>query len=284
MTKAIDFANFRRVHDRPAVMGIVNVTPDSFSDGGQFLAAEQAIAHGLDLIAQGADLLDIGGESTRPGADPVSVEAEAARVLPVIAGLRARCEVPISIDTRKPDIAKRAMQAGANIWNDVSALGFAKNSGEMAAELDCPLILMHMLGAPKTMQEEPNYQDVVAEVIHWLQDRVSVAMNAGVSREKILVDPGIGFGKTPEHNLALLGALDRLRDETGCPVLLGASRKRFIAALDMQAVEADRLGGSLASIAVAFAQSVAMVRVHDVRQTVQMLRVLRAIQTGQVAS
>ncbi|PHR58373.1 MAG: dihydropteroate synthase [Robiginitomaculum sp.] len=272
--------NVRSTQNRPLVCGILNVTPDSFSDGGQYRSAPRAIEHGLQLAAQGADLLDIGGESARPGADPVPIEAELERVLPVIEGISQQSSIPISIDTMKPEMARAALAAGAKVWNDVSALAFDPNSAAMAAELDCPLILMHMQGAPKTMQKNPTYGDVLAEVIVFLQSRIELALQAGVKRCNIMVDPGIGFGKKLADNLALLANLDRLAEQTGCPVLLGASRKRFIADLDPQASADQRLGGSLASIAAAFAQKVALVRVHDVAETVQMLRVLEAIEHG----
>ncbi len=262
--------------DRTLVCGIVNVTPDSFSDGGQFLDEGRAVSHGLSLVHAGANWLDIGGESTRPGADPVSLDQELERVLPVIAQLRAQTDIPICIDTVKPEVAEAAMQSGANIWNDVSALG-GKGAVQMAAKLKCPIVLMHMRGVPKTMQDAPVYTDVITEIITWLNQQIIRATQAGIAREHIMVDPGIGFGKSPQHNLALLGALARIKQQTNCPLFLGASRKRFIAALDPGANETDRLGGSLGCVAVAFAQNVDVVRVHDVRQSVQMLRVLRGI-------
>ncbi len=272
--------NVRSTQTRPLVCGIVNVTPDSFSDGGQFLDAAHAIDHGLQLVAQGADLLDIGGESTRPGADPVPIAQELDRVLPVIEGISQQSAIPISIDTMKPEVARAALAAGGKAWNDVSALQFDPRSASVAAELDCPLILMHMQGAPKTMQKDPTYEDVLAEVTAFLQSRVELALEAGVQLHNVMVDPGVGFGKKLSDNLALLANLDQLSQQTGCPVLLGASRKRFIADLDPEVSADQRLGGSLASIATAFVQKVAMVRVHDVAETVQMLRVLEAIEHG----
>jgi dihydropteroate synthase len=263
-------------------MGIVNVTPDSFSDGGRFLDHGAALAQARRLIADGADILDIGGESTRPGAAPVSEADEVARVVPLIAAIRAESRVTISIDTMKPAVARAAVAAGATIWNDVAALRFAPNplergAPEVAAELGCEVVLMHMLGAPGTMQDAPRYDDVVAEVEAFLLARALTAMAAGVARERIWLDPGIGFGKTPAHNLALLAALPRFV-ALGYPVLLGASRKRFIAALDPLGAEADaRLGGSLAAHLHGAAAGVAAVRVHDVRETVQALAVWGAI-------
>jgi dihydropteroate synthase len=257
-------------------MGIVNVTPDSFSDGGRYDSAQAAIAHGLKLIADGADLLDIGGESTRPGAAAVSEDEEIARVLPVIQGLRAAADTPLSIDTMKPAVARAAMAAGARVWNDVAALA-APGAPETAAELDCEVVLMHMKGEPRTMQDDPRYDDVVGEVEAFLLARAEAAVAAGVAPGRIWLDPGIGFGKTPAHNLALLAALPRLV-ASGYPVLLGASRKRFIAALDPLGKDANaRLGGSLAAALAGAAAGVAALRVHDVRETVQALAVQAAI-------
>ncbi|MCF8505032.1 MAG: dihydropteroate synthase [Caulobacter sp.] len=250
-------------------MGIVNVTPDSFSDAGRFLGADAALAHARRLIAEGADILDIGGESTRPGATPVPEAEELARVIPLITAIRAETAVPISIDTFKPAVARAAVRAGATIWNDVTALRGAPDAPDVAAALGCEVVLMHMLGEPGTMQDAPRYDDVVSEVEAFLLARVEVALAAGVAREKLWLDPGIGFGKTLEHNLALLRALPRLV-ALGFPVLLGASRKRFIAALDPAAIGAgDRLGGSLAAALHGARSGVAAVRVHDVRETVQ---------------
>ncbi|CAN5511750.1 dihydropteroate synthase [soil metagenome] len=266
------------VHPRPRVMGIVNVTPDSFSDGGRFFDHDAALAQALRLIEDGAHILDIGGESTRPGAAPVPAQEEIARVVPLIEAIRAISDVAISIDTMKPAVARAAVAAGATIWNDVAALRFVPGAPEVAAELGCEVVLMHMLGQPGTMQDAPRYDDVVAEVEAFLLARALTAMAAGVAREKIWLDPGIGFGKTPAHNVALLAALPRLV-ALGYPVLLGASRKRFIAALDPLGAEADqRLGGSLAAHLHGAVAGVAAVRVHDVRETAQALAVWGAIE------
>lgn len=268
---------------RPAfvhVMGIVNVTPDSFSDGGRFFDGEAALAHARRLIADGADWLDVGGESTRPGAQPVSAEEETARVVPLIRALRAESDVPISIDTMKPAVARAAIAAGATMWNDVAALAYAPDSLASAAELGCEVVLMHMQGEPQTMQHEPRYDDVVAEVADFLQARAAAAMAAGVARERIWLDPGVGFGKhSTRHNLPLMAGLDRIV-ALGFPVLLGVSRKRFISALDGDAPPDQRLGGSLAAALAGVAAGVAMVRVHDVRETVQAVKVWRAIQAA----
>lgn len=263
-------------------MGVVNVTPDSFSDGGRHLDANAALAQARQLIADGADILDIGGESTRPGAEPVSEAEELARVIPLITAIRAENAIPLSIDTMKPAVARAAAAAGATLWNDVSALRFSPDAPAVAAELGCEVVLMHMLGEPGTMQDAPRYDDVVSEVEAFLLARAEVAMAAGVAREKLWLDPGIGFGKTLEHNLALLRALPRFV-ALGFPVLLGASRKRFIAAIDPAARDAgDRLGGSLTVALEGARAGVAAVRVHDVAETRQALAVQAAI-TGTVS-
>ena len=262
----------------PLVMGVVNVTPDSFSDGGRFLDAAAALAHARRLIAEGADMIDIGGESTRPGAEPVPEAEEIARVVPLIEQIRKESPVRISIDTMKPGVARAAVAAGADMWNDITALGWSPDSPAVAAELGCEVALMHMQGDPRTMQQDPRYDDVAQDVMAFMMDRVAAVAAAGVSGERIWLDPGIGFGKRPEHNLELLRHLDRLV-ATGFPVLLGVSRKRFIRSIDETAVGADdRLGGSLAGALWGAAQGVAAVRVHDVRETVQALKVWAAIQ------
>ena len=261
----------------PRVMGIVNVTPDSFSDGGRHDTVRTAVAHGLRLVEQGADILDIGGESTRPGADPVDAADEIARVVPVIEGLRAAWPGPISIDTMKPAVARAAVAAGATMWNDVAALGFSPDAMSVAAGLNCEVVLMHMRGEPRTMQAAAHYDDVVAEVSDWLLARAEAAIAAGVSRQRISLDPGLGFGKTAQHNLALTAHLDRLVS-TGFPVLYGASRKRTIQSVDPTAADpADRLGGSLALALEAARRGAAIVRVHDVRETVQALALQAAV-------
>lgn len=258
-------------------MGIVNVTPDSFSDGGRHDTVNAAMAHGLRLIEQGADWLDVGGESTRPGAAPVNAAEEIARTAPVIEALRARSSIPISIDTMKPEVARAAVEAGAGMWNDVSALTHAPDSLSTAATLGCQVVLMHMRGDPRTMQADPRYDDVTAEVVGWLVDRARAAMAAGVARDAIWLDPGIGFGKTPDHNLTLTAHLDRLV-ALGFPVLYAASRKRTIQAVDPGAVDPlDRLGGSLALALEGARRGAAMIRVHDVRETVQALAVQAAV-------
>ena len=262
----------------PLIMGIINVTPDSFSDGGAYDPLEQA----RRLINEGADVLDIGGESTRPGAEPVSAEAEIARVVPVIAALTAEWPGAISIDTLKPEVARAAFQAGATVWNDVTALSHTPESLDVAADLGGDIILMHMQGEPRTMQAAPHYDDVVAEVETWLLKHAEAAIRAGVAPDRIWLDPGIGFGKTLDHNLALIRATDRLAAH-GFPLLMAASRKRFIAALEereggVASAAQDRIGGTLAAHLHAIANGAKMVRVHDVLAMRQAMRVWSALQ------
>lgn len=261
----------------PRVMGIVNATPDSFSDGGRFLAPEAALAHARRLVAEGAEIIDLGAESTRPGSDPVPADLEIARLVPLIRAIRDESEVAISVDTMKPEVARAAMTAGATIWNDVTALRHGPDSLATAAELGCQVVLMHMQGEPRTMQHEPRYEDVVSEVADFLATRAEAAVRAGVARDRIWLDPGIGFGKhMTRHNLPLLARLDRIV-ALGFPVLLGASRKRFIGALSGDAPPDRRLGGSIAAALAGAAAGVAAVRVHDVAETVQALAVWSAI-------
>lgn len=254
----------------PAVMGILNVTPDSFSDGGRFLDPDAAVEHGLRLAAEGAAIVDVGGESTRPGAAPVDAAEERARVVPVIEALVGQ-GVACSIDTRHAGVAEAAVEAGASMLNDVSA-----SLHEVAAAAGVPWVAMHMLGDPRTMQDDPRYDDVVAEVSTFLAERARKALAAGVPRDGIVVDPGIGFGKGPDHNRALLAHLDALK-RLGYPVLLGVSRKSFIGRLTAEGGEApppaDRVEGSLAAAVAGIAKGADIVRVHDVRATVRAARV-----------
>lgn len=257
----------------PYVMGVLNVTPDSFSDGGRW-NEEAASPRALAMLEAGADIIDVGGESTRPGAAPVSAEEECARIVPVIASLRAQTRAPISVDTMKPQVALAAARVGASMWNDVMALR-APGALEMAASLNNPVVLMHMQGEPRTMQTEPRYDDVVAEVIAFLKARAAAASEKGIVN--IWVDPGIGFGKTLAHNIALLNAAGRIGEETGRPVLIGASRKSFIGKIDPGSdAETGRLGGSITAALLAAQKGASMVRVHDVAETVQALKVWKA--------
>ena len=258
-------------------MGVVNVTPDSFSDGGRFFDADAALEHARRLIAEGADILDVGGESTRPRAEPASEADEIARVVPVIEAIRRESDVRISVDTMKPAVARAAVAAGATMWNDVTALGWSPQSLPTAAELGCEVVLMHMQGEPRTMQKRPRYNDVVAEVAAFLGARAEAAIAVGVAREKLWIDPGFGFGKTPAHNLALLNALPTIA-ALGFPLVVGASRKIWIAKLAKDGSPADqRLGGSIALALAAARAGAAMLRVHDVAETRQALAVAAAI-------
>ncbi len=265
-------------------MGIVNATPDSFSDGGRFLAPEAALAQARRLIAEGADILDLGAESTRPGSDPVPADVEIARLVPLIEAIRAESDIVISVDTMKPRVARAALAAGATIWNDVTALRHEAASLETAAELGCEVVLMHMQGEPRTMQHEPHYDDVVAEVRDFLAARAEAAMAAGVARGRIWLDPGVGFGKHMlRHNLPLMAGLGQIV-ALGFPVLLGASRKSFIGALSGGAPPDRRVGGSIAAAIAGAEAGVAAVRVHDVAETVQALAVWAAIRQAGATS
>jgi dihydropteroate synthase len=260
---------------RPAVMGVLNVTPDSFSDGGSFFEPDAAVARGLVLASEGADLIDVGGESTRPGSEPVSLEEELRRVVPVIEELATAVEAPISIDTRKAAVARAALAAGATFVNDVSALRGDPDMAAVVAGSGADLCLMHMQGEPGTMQDDPRYDDVVSDVKDFLEGRLAFAIGEGVTPEKIWLDPGIGFGKTLDHNLDLLRRLGEIA-AIGQPVVVGASRKRFIGALTGRP-EGDRLAGSLAAAVIACERGAAMVRVHDVAATREALAVAAGV-------
>ncbi len=261
---------------RPAlVMGIVNVTPDSFSDGGQFLDCDKAVAHGLELVQQGAAILDIGGESTRPGATPVSEADELRRVIPVIEQLAGRVEVPLAIDTMKPAVARAALQAGASLVNDVAANREPDDMWRAVADFNAGYVAMHMQGTPQTMQSNPVYADVTREVAEFLRERLDRLKQAGVAAEQVVLDVGLGFGKSLEHNLQLLAALDSFT-KLERPLLLGASRKSFIGRLH-PAEAAERLPGSLACACLAVEAGVQIIRTHDVAETVQAVRVTEAI-------
>lgn len=265
--------------ERPRLMGIVNVTPDSFSDGGRYATVQAAIDHGLRLVEEGADILDIGGESTRPGSDAVPLDEELKRVLPVIEGLRARTRAVISIDTRKAEVMRRAVQAGADMLNDVSALSHDPEALETAAASGLPVVLMHAQGDPKTMQDAPRYDDVVLDVFDYLHERIAACVNAGIAKTRIIADPGIGFGKLMHHNLAVMAKLS-IYHGLGVPILLGASRKRTIGQLSNVPKAADRAPGSIAAALAGVAQGVQIVRVHDVAESRQALTVWQAMITG----
>ena len=271
---------------RTLVMGIVNVTPDSFSDGGRFLACDDAIAQGLRLMDEGADILDIGGESTRPFSDAVSTEEELGRVVPVIEALARRGTTPISIDTTKAEVARRALEAGASIINDVSALRVDPAMAGVAVTHDVPIILMHMLGTPKTMQVDPEYDDVVDAVVTFLRQAVEMAVQAGIDARRVIVDPGIGFGKTFRHNLQLLHHLQALQ-ALNCPIMVGASRKAFIRHLlkppgekDIRADLPIVTTGTQATVAASALQGAHIVRVHEVAETRATLKIIDAIRTA----
>jgi dihydropteroate synthase len=260
--------------DRARVMGVLNVTPDSFSDGGRFASVAEAVDAGLALAGEGADIVDVGGESTRPGARPVPVADEVARVVPVVAGLRRGSDVLISVDTSEPAVMEAAVAAGADLINDVRAL---RRPGALAAaaRLQVPVVLMHMQGEPATMQQAPAYGDVVTEVLAFLTERIAACITAGLPRASLIIDPGFGFGKRPADNLALLAGLDRFR-ALGVPLLAGLSRKSLIGHLTGAAV-AERRGGSIALALAARAKGADILRVHDVADTVQALAVAAAL-------
>jgi dihydropteroate synthase len=260
---------------RPLIMGVVNVTPDSFSDGGRFLEPAAAIAHGRRLHAEGADIVDVGGESTRPGAAPVPADEEIRRVLPVVEALAAS-GIPVSIDSRNAKVMRTAIAAGARIINDVSALRHDPESLEVAGASDCPVVLMHSQGEPETMQRQPTYVSAALDVFDHLEQRILAWVAGGFDRRRLLVDPGIGFGKTVAHNVEILGHLGFYLG-LGVPIVLGASRKSFIARLAEEAPASERLPGSLAAALAGVAQGVAVIRVHDVAATRQCLRIWQAL-------
>ena len=258
----------------PQVMGILNITPDSFSDGGQFMSPGIAVQRAKEMVGQGAAIIDVGGESTRPGAPQVSIEEELARVIPVIEALRNDLTVPISIDTSKPEVMREAVRAGAGMINDVRALR-EKGALQTAVELDVPVCLMHMQGEPRTMQHSPHYGDVVAEVKSFLKDRIKTCIESGISRDRLLIDPGFGFGKSLEHNLRLLQGLNEFRD-LNIPLLAGFSRKSMICQILDVPVQ-ERLYGSIALATLALWQGANLVRVHDVRATRDAIGIINAI-------
>ena len=273
-THKLAFPDRQMILSRAHIMGVVNVTPDSFSDGGKFYEQDIAIKHALRLAEEGADIIDVGGESSRPGSSSVPADEEWRRVEPVIKALERETDVPISIDTMKPEVAWKAIEAGAIMVNDVSGLR-NKEMVELVAREHVAVTIMHMLGEPKTMQENPVYRDVVKEVREYLRGQMQVAMDAGIAKDSIVIDPGIGFGKTVEHNLELINHVSDFT-ELGRPVLIGASRKSFIGAI-ARADVTDRLEGSLAAAVMAVVRGARILRVHDVKQTLRALKVAEAI-------
>lgn len=269
-----------QIGPRPLVMGIINATPDSFSDGGRFFAAHAAVAHGLKLVEDGADLLDIGGESTRPGSLPVTLDEELARVVPVVEALARQTSVPLSIDTSKAEVARQCLERGAAIINDVTALGGDPEMMKVAARFRAGVVLMHMQGTPATMQQDPRYDDVIGDIARFLAERMQAAEAGGIPRERVALDPGIGFGKTREHNIEILARLDEFQ-KLGRPVCLGVSRKGFLGKLLDRPLE-RRLPGSLAAVCYAQARgAVQIVRVHDVWETRDAVTVCAALMSGE---
>jgi dihydropteroate synthase len=264
------------LHGRIRVMGILNVTPDSFSDGGRF-NSDQAIQSQIEqMIEYGADIIDVGGESSRPFSQPVSLEEELSRVLPVIKAIRQQSSIPVSIDTTKAEVARQALDAGADIVNDISALRSDVSMVELLADQECPVIIMHMQGTPGDMQTDPTYDNVVEEISAFLQERIKWAVKHGIAKERMIVDPGIGFGKTSAHNLSILKHLDRF-SELGCPVLLGHSRKAFIGkTLDLEVDERDTATAIISGLCAA--SGIDVIRVHDVAKTVQAIKIAQAIE------
>jgi len=264
--------------ETPIVMGILNVTPDSFSDGGKYFSLDSAVRRCEEMLEEGAKIIDIGGESTRPGAEPVSLEEEIRRVVPVIKEIRKRFgdDFFISVDTYKSEVAKLSLEEGADMINDVSALRFDENMVNVVARYECPVVLMHMRGTPKTMQENPTYDDVVGEILNFLKERIEFAVNFGVKEENIIVDPGIGFGKTVEHNLCILKRLCEFK-VLGLPIMIGTSRKSFIGAITEESEPEKRLAGSLATYGIAVENGAKIIRVHDVKETVDFLKVFLAV-------
>ncbi len=261
---------------RTHIMGILNVTPDSFSDGGQYADEERAFAHACEMAAAGADIIDIGGESTRPGAAPLAREEELRRIIPLIERLSAELPVPISVDTYKSSVAKKAIEAGAAIVNDISGLRFSRDMANVVADSGAAVVVMHIKGTPRDMQQSPVYDDVVGEVMAYLEEGIEIALKAGVDREKILIDPGIGFGKTLEHNLIILNRLEEFR-ALGKPIVLGTSRKKFIGAvLNIQMPE-ERVEGTAATMALGIERGARVVRVHDVARMAQVAKMTDAI-------
>ncbi len=265
---------------RTHLMGILNVTPDSFSDGGKFLKFDDAVRHGVRIAEEGADMIDVGGESSRPGSDPVTIEEELSRVIPVIEKLSKQIDIPISIDTYKSEIARKALDAGAEMINDISALRFDPRMKKIAAECQVPIVLMHIKGTPRNMQENPYYDDVIEEITKYSRESIQLGINAGMKKENIVIDPGIGFGKRLQDNLNILKNLKKFFI-LDCPILIGTSRKSFIGKILDLPVE-ERLEGSLAALAVSIMNGANIVRVHDVKESKRVAGLIDAILKGEL--
>jgi dihydropteroate synthase len=260
---------------RTHIMGILNVTPDSFSDGGRFHKFEQAVDQGIRMADEGADIIDVGGESTRPGSDPVALDDELSRVIPVIESLTQKTNIPVSIDTYKAEVARRALDAGAQMINDISALRFDPKMRKVASESKVPVILMHILGTPKEMQKDPFYREVIAEITDYLKESIQIAEKAGIEKKRLIIDPGIGFGKRLEDNLNILKNLKRF-SILGCPILIGCSRKSFIGRILNLPVD-ERLEGSLAALTLAVVNGANLVRVHEVKESRRVAQLVDAV-------
>lgn len=277
-TKEFKLNFSKRIFDlssRTHLMGVLNVTPDSFSDGGKFLTVEDAVRRGIKMAEEGADMIDVGGESTRPGSDPATIEEELSRIIPVIETLSKKIDIPISIDTYKSEVAKKALEAGAEMINDISALRFDPEMKEVAAEYQVPIVLMHIKGTPKNMQENPYYNDVIKEIIEYLKESIQIAKDVGIQEENIIIDPGIGFGKRLEDNLNILKNLKKF-SILNCPILVGPSRKSFIGKI-LDLPVGERLEGSLAALAVSIMNGANIVRVHDVKESKRVAGLLDTI-------
>ncbi|MEC4684582.1 MAG: dihydropteroate synthase [Nitrospirota bacterium] len=278
----LSFRNFSLdFSQKTYVMGILNVTPDSFSDGGQFLDGSSAIERALRMEAEGADIIDIGGESTRPGSEPVSLEQELRRTVPVIEAIAGRLRIPVSIDTYKSEVARRAIEAGAAMVNDISGLRFDPEMAPTLSQYDVALVLMHIKGTPRNMQKNPVYTDLFPEITDYLKEGINIATECGIAKERIVIDPGIGFGKTLEHNLQIINNLDRLSPLCR-PVLIGASRKSFIGRILNNAPASERLEGTASAVAISVMKGANIVRVHDVREMARVVKVADAIRREEI--
>lgn len=278
----LSFRNFSlSFPQKTYVMGILNITPDSFSDGGLFLDGNSAIERALRMEAEGADIIDIGGESTRPGSEPVSLEEELQRTIPVIEALSGRLNIPVSIDTYKSEVARRAIEAGADIVNDISGLRFDPEMATTLSQYDVALVLMHIKGTPRKMQENPVYTDLFLEITNYLKESINIATENGIAKERIVIDPGIGFGKTPEDNLQIINNLDRLSSLCR-PVLVGVSRKSFIGKVLNNAPPSERLEGTAAAVAISVMKGANIVRVHDVKEMARVVKVADAVRREEI--